>query len=318
MTIDRPVPVTPRRLAATARERLIAAGIEPGEAAMDAELLTREVLGGWERARFLAHRDDPVEGVAGELEALLTRRERREPISQVLGRREFWGLEFEVTSAVLTPRPETELIVEEALAFLRRLVAGDGGAPRGGSGRHGSGGGRPCPPVLHVADVGTGSGCLAICLAREIPSALVFATDVSEPALAVARRNAQRHGVAGRIRFEAASLLGTAPRPFPLIVSNPPYVPTADLPTLPPEVRAFEPGTALDGGADGLAIIRALLDASRSALSNEGRLIFEFGVGQADGVRTAVLESGLELLAIRPDLQGIPRTAVAARRGPGA
>lgn len=284
---------TPRQMAATARARLTTAGIEPGEAALDAELLVREALGGWDRARFLSHGDEPA-GVAPEraLAALLARRERREPISQILGRREFWGLEFRVTPDVLTPRPETELVVEEALACL-----GPNG-PRA---------------ALAVADVGTGSGCLAVALARELPLARVLATDVSPAALAVARDNAARHGVADRIRFERASLLGGAAG-LALIVSNPPYIQTGDLDVLPPEVGAYEPRAALDGGPDGLAIVRGLLDEAAPALLRGGWLVFEFGDGQDEAVRAALASGPLALERIRADLQGIPRTAVARRR----
>ncbi len=283
-------PATPRQLAALGRAHLARAGIEPGEAAMDAELLLREALGGWDRARFLAHQDDPaLEEVGRAFEALIERRARREPISLILGRREFRGLEFRVTCDVLTPRPETELVVEEALACAATL-----------------------PPVAAVADVGTGSGCLAISLAVELPAASVLATDVSAAALAVARENAARHGVAGRIAFEQASLLGGATG-LALVVSNPPYIPTRDIETLPPEVRVYEPRVALDGGPDGLDVVRALLAAASEALRPGGWLVFEFGDRQAEGVRAAVASSPLEMVRVRADLQGIPRTAVVRR-----
>ena len=259
---------------------------------MDAELLVREALGGWDRARFLAHQDEPAAGGAEHaVEALLARRERREPISLILGRREFWGVEFRVTPDVLTPRPETELVVEEALACL----ATD-----------------PAPAPLSLADVGTGSGCLAVALALELPTAHVVATDVSAAAREVARGNATRHGVAGRIRFERASLLGGAGN-LSLVVSNPPYVAAGDLAALPPEVREFEPASALDGGPDGLEIVRDLLASAGSALLPGGWLVFEFGDGQEEGVRAAIAASRLEMVRIRSDLQGIPRTAVVRR-----
>ncbi|HOC17833.1 MAG TPA: peptide chain release factor N(5)-glutamine methyltransferase [Vicinamibacterales bacterium] len=283
-------PATPRQLAALGRARLAGAGIEPGEAAMDAELLLREALGGWDRARFLAHQDDPAtERTGPAFEALIERRARREPISLVLGRREFWGLEFRVTRDVLTPRPETELVVEEALACAATL-----------------------PRRASVADVGTGSGCLAVSLAIELPAASVLATDVSAAALEVARENAARHGVAGRITFERASLLGGAAG-LALVVSNPPYIPTRDIETLPPEVRLHEPRAALDGGPDGLDVVRALLAAALEALMPGGWLVFEFGDGQAQAVQAAVASSPLEMVRIRADLQGIPRTAAVRR-----
>jgi release factor glutamine methyltransferase len=284
-------------MAASGRARLAAAGLEPGEAALDAELLVREALGRWDRARLLSHGDEPAgEPAERAFEALLARRERREPISLILGRREFWGLEFRVTPGVLTPRPETELLVEEALACLGR------GAP---------------PGPLALADVGTGSGCLAIALALEEPAATILATDVSPAALDVARDNAARHGVTNRIRFECASLLGGADG-LCLAVSNPPYIPTGDIATLPLEVRGHEPRAALDGGPDGLAIIRDLLEDAGRALVPGGWLVFEFGDGQERAVREAVAASRLELVRIRADLQGIPRTAVARRSPPAA
>ena len=279
-------------MAARGRALLAAAGIEPGEAALDAELLVREALGGWDRARFLSRGDEPAgEPAERALGELLARRARREPISQILGRREFWGLEFHVTRDVLTPRPESELIVEEALACL----AGHERTAR-----------------LWLADAGTGSGCLAVALARERPASRVLATDVSRAALEVARRNADRHAVADRIRFEHAPLLAGA-EGLALVVSNPPYIPAGDLVALPPEVRAHEPRVALDGGPDGLAVVRDLLEAAARAVVPGGWLVFEFGDGQDAAVRAAVAASPLELVRIRADLQGIPRTAVVRR-----
>jgi release factor glutamine methyltransferase len=286
--------VTIRDLVLAARTRLAAAGIEPGEAAMDAELLAREVLG-WDRARFLAHEIDAAPAsLTAPFEALVSRRERREPVSEILGRREFWGLDFEVTRDVLTPRPETEIIVEEAIARAACEPA----------------------PALRIADVGTGSGCLAVVLAREFPRSTLVATDISPSALEVARRNAARHGVADRIDFRRTSLLdGIAPA-FDLVVSNPPYVPTRDLASLPPEVRNFEPREALDGGNDGLDAVRDLAKGAAGVLSPGGWLIMEFGYGQESGVRAAIADTSLELVGIRSDLQGIPRTLV-ARPGVG-
>jgi release factor glutamine methyltransferase len=274
---------------AAARDRLSDAGIDRRQAAFDAELLAREVLG-WDRARLLAwHGEPPPAGFDSAYEPLIARRARREPVTTIIGRREFMGLEFEVTSEVLSPRPESEFIVEEALACL------DAAGAR-----------RP----FTLADVGTGSGCLAICLARERPGARVLATDVSEAALAVATRNARRHQVDERVEFRRTSLLDGITEPLRVIVSNPPYVATGDIRGLPPEVREFEPFVALDGGADGLGLIRELLRSASAALEPGGWLVFEFGYGQEDGVREAIVGSALELVRIRHDLQGIPRTAV--------
>jgi release factor glutamine methyltransferase len=286
-----------RDLVNSARARLVSAGVDGREAAMDASLLARHALG-WELAGFLAHQDDtPPPSFAGAYEALVRRRAAREPVSAILGRREFWGLEFAVTPDVLAPRPETEIILEAAVD-----ACGSTGAT----------------PILRgpgavIVDVGTGSGCLAVGLAREFPGARVVATDISLAALAVAARNAARHGVDGRVQFVRTSLLSGVAGPAALIVSNPPYIPTDDIPSLPPEVSGWEPRPALDGGADGLDAIRALLDDSARVLAPGGWLIMEFGFGQADAVRAAVLRSPLELVEIRCDLQGIPRTLVARR-----
>lgn len=273
---------------------------------MDAELLARETLG-WDRARFLAHATDAAPAsFLGAFPTLLSRRARREPVSEILGRREFWGLDFEVTRDVLTPRPETELILEEAVSRLA-------GRTRTGT---------PPPPdaavlgrdaALAIVDVGTGTGCLAVCLAHEFPNSTIVATDISPAALALARRNADRHQVRGRIEFRLTSLLDGIAPPFDLVVSNPPYVKTADLPGLPPEVRDYEPREALDGGPDGLDVIRRLLTDAAGVLRPGGWAMVEFGFGQEAGVQQAVAAAGLDLVAIRPDLQGIPRTVVARK-----
>ena len=252
-------------------------------------------------------RNDPAPAsLAAPFTALVARRELREPVSEILGRREFWGLEFEVTADVLTPRPETEIIVEEAIA---RATGGQ--APIGPGTSHPASG--LARPAVRIADVGTGSGCLAIALAREFPRSTVVATDLSSAALAVARRNAARHGVLERIDFRLTSLLDGVTPTFDLVVSNPPYIPTGDIVSLPPEVRDHEPREALDGGKDGLDAARELMKGAGGVLARGGWLIVEFGFGQEDGVRAAVAEANLELVAIRPDLQGIPRTVVARR-----
>lgn len=281
-------PSTLREAVREARRHLEAAGIAAEEAARDADLLALHVLG-WDRARLLAHDTDLLrpEPLA-RFEVLVARRGSREPISQIVGRREFWGLDFEVTPDVLTPRPETEILIEEALARLPDCR------------RH----------PLALADAGTGSGCLAICLARECPAALVHASDISEKALSVARRNAAVHEVESRIRFHHASLLDDIPGPLDLVVSNPPYIPSADILSLPVEVREHEPLAALDGGDDGLDLVRALLQQAAERLRPGGWLLFEFGYGQEPRVRQAAGDSRFTLVGIRADLQGIPRAAL--------
>jgi len=270
-----------------ARETLGAAGIAPEDATLDAELLARHVLG-WDRARLLADsREPPPAGFDAAYAPLVARRAAREPIAYITGHREFWSLDFEVTPDVLIPRPETELIVEEAVALYR-----DG------------------KPGL-IIDVGTGSGCLAIALAVEFPDAELIATDVSLAALTVARRNAVRHAVDHRIAFVQTDLM---PRSWniDLIVSNPPYVPLADAPSLSPDVRVYEPRIALYAGADGLEVYRRLLPETRgyATLAEDTRLIVEVGYDQDAAVTALAVASGWTLERARHDLQGITRTLV--------
>ena len=276
-----------------ATSRLVAAGLAPDVAALDAEVLARHVLG-WDRAAYVCNRRDAApRGFGTAYEAALDRRAGREPVASILGRREFWGLELEVGPGVLTPRPETELLVEEAL----RLAAE---APRA---------------ARLLADVGTGSGCVAIALATELPAARIIATDVSAAALAVARRNAAGHGVEHRIAWVRTSCLDGVCAAPDVIVANPPYVPDGDIAGLPPEVRDFEPRLALAGGPDGLEVVRRLLDAAAGRLAPGGHLVLELGSGQAPAARDAVAaRPQLALVRVRRDLQGIARTLVARRR----
>ncbi|HXE81436.1 MAG TPA: peptide chain release factor N(5)-glutamine methyltransferase [Vicinamibacterales bacterium] len=285
---------TLQHLVQSAAARLERAGLSPADAAFDAGLLARAVLG-WDRATLLVRAPaPPPPGFEEKYEALVARRERREPAAQLLGYREFWGRPFEVTRDVLVPRPETELIVESALERLRQHA----------------------PDSPRIVDVGTGSGCLAITLALEagLP---VTATDISEAALQVARRNAIRLG-APQVTFVRAHLLeGLAPG-FDLIVANPPYVRETDRQALSPEVRDYEPETALFGGEDGLAIVRELLDVAPRYLRPHGHLLMEFGAGQDDVIRSLVAaRPQLRLEAIREDLQGIDRMAIIRCRNQG-
>lgn len=273
-----------------ARERLVHAGIRSDEAALDAEVLARHVLN-CDRATLLTRANDPLPSAFGRLyDELVRRRLAREPIAYIVGHREFWGLEFDVTPAVLIPRPETELVIEEALAAF------------------------PHKPVVHtIIDVGTGSGCLAVILAIEFASATVVAIDSSAAALDVARQNAARHNVSERVALVHGDLLDDVHVSADLIVSNPPYVPDADAATLQPEVARYEPACALYGGPDGLDVIRRLLAVAPARLAPEGRLIVEFGFGQESAVRDAALQSGWTTDRVRRDLQGIPRVAVLRR-----
>ncbi len=295
-----------RDLVEGARRRLEAAGIPRAEAALDAELLARDVLG-WDRATWIARRDDDERTVdhrtvtargagafAASFETLVTRRATREPMAYIRGSQEFYGREFLVGPGVLIPRPETELIVQEALALdVARRVA------------------RP-----RVADVGTGSGILAVTLAVEWPSARVTATDISADALAIARGNAEAHGVASRIRFVEAPYLTGVAGPLDLVVSNPPYVRATEAPSLLPEVRDHEPGVALFGGDDGLRDIRVVVAAAAGALEPGGSLVMEIGFDQAADVTGLVMATGVfDAARVRHDLQGHPRVIVATRPG---
>jgi release factor glutamine methyltransferase len=282
-----------RTIAAAAR--LAAAGIARDEAERDARLLARTVLG-WDAARLLASAPDaPPPYFADQYEALIDRRSAREPLAYVVGHQEFWGLDFSVSPAVLIPRPETELAVETALELFPDRE-------------------RP----LRIADVGTGSGCIAVALAHERPNAEVLATDISEDALSVARQNAERYGVSTRIEFTRRDLLNHLDRVFDLIVANPPYVPERDRPALQPEVRDHEPSLALFAGPDGLAVIERLLQQAADHLDLRGLLIMEFGFGQSDQVRALVQGTpGLEEVRLREDLQGIPRILIAVQSQSG-
>jgi release factor glutamine methyltransferase len=261
------------------------------DAGLDARVLAGFVLG-WDAAHLLADgRDDEPRGFLERYAIVVERRSRREPVAYITGEKEFWNLSFEVSPAVLIPRPETELIIETALAQFHDSAA-----------------------HLLVADVGTGSGCLAVVLASRRPHTTVTATDVSADALQVAGRNAARHGVANRIRFIETDLLEGVDGPFDLIVANPPYVPEGDRRTLQPDVRDYEPPLALFAGDDGLAIIRRLLAQVTGRLAPSGTLMFELGFGQALAVDELISRApGLRMIDLTRDLQGIPRVAVVTR-----
>jgi release factor glutamine methyltransferase len=231
-------------------------------------------------------------------EGLIARRAAGEPLQYIVGRQEFFGLEFEVTPEVLIPRPETELVIEETVHLVQNIAASRSGW-------------RPL-----IVDVGTGSGCIAVTLARELSAARVIATDVSLTALRVARRNASRYGLAGRVHLVAADLLGAFPgHPCAdFIISNPPYVARRDLPSLQREVRDWEPHVALTDFADGLSFYRRLFGDAPACLNPGGFLICEMGYSQAEQIAALIDESVWAEQRILADLQGIPRTFVLRRR----
>jgi release factor glutamine methyltransferase len=275
---------------AAARRALRNAGIGAQEAELSARVLAEHVLG-WDAARYftLANQSGPPD-FAAHYGALIARRAAREPAAYIVGRQEFWGLSLDVSPDVLIPRPETELIIEAAL----EQFAGRDDA-------------------IAIADACTGSGCLAVALADELPRASVVATDISEVALAVARRNAKRHGV-GRIHWVCTDVLDGIDGTFDLIVGNPPYVRSGDRPALQPEVRDYEPAVALFGGNTGVEIVAKLVKQATSRLRSQGVLIFEFGFGQEIAVEELIdRTAGLTMIGFRQDLQGISRTALARR-----
>ena len=275
---------------ARARARLAEAGLSEADASVDVDLYARTILG-WDKVRLLIEQQSPVpEPLEPTLSQWIERRIRREPTAYIVGHREFWGLDFKVTPAVLIPRPETESIVDEGVALGRAL------------------------PSPRMADIGTGSGCIVVALALELPRARFVATDVSEEALAVARTNAERHRVADRIEFIATSYLDGVDGGFDVITANPPYVRDGDKPGLSRDVR-HEPDVALFGGTEGLRDIGGVLAAASAALVPGGWLVMEFGYGQEPGVEALVsMQPALRLHRVQPDLQGIPRTAIIQRR----
>lgn len=286
--------MTLREKIGAAQARLVAAGIQESEAGRDAVLLARHVLD-WDGATLYANYHDPATAAFIErFDPLIERRARREPVAYIRRVQEFWNRDFVVNPAVLIPRPETELIIEE---FLARLPADAPARPR------------------RVADIGTGSGCLAVTVAAERPYCEVIATDISEEALHVAHLNAGRYGVADRIAFRESAYLIGAGGVFDFILSNPPYVTESEYQNLAPEVREYEPATALVAGEDGFRDIRQIVDLATAYLVPGGTMLIEIGHQHADAV-VDLLDSfpALRLAGISNDLQCIPRVAVIERK----
>jgi len=291
-------------------------------ARLAAELLLMHAIGR-DRAWLYAHPEEEIAADARDtFFALIARRAEGVPTQHLTGRQEFWGLEFEVTPDVLIPRPETEHVVEVALDRLKKCLGAASTALNG--------------ETLRIADVGTGSGCLAIALAKELPNARIFATDIPAAALVVARRNAERHNLAARIEFVECNLLdaflsehesakveasasgntGHGPRAtasFHLIVSNPPYVALSDAPTLPREVRDHEPHVALFAGESGLDLYAPLVNAAEKLLASGGALVIELGYNAAVHVRALLENKNWRDITFTNDLAGIARVASALR-----
>jgi release factor glutamine methyltransferase len=260
---------------------------------LDARILVGHALT-LDHAALAAQADRRLTGdEADTIAALARRRLAREPVARIVGTKEFWGLPIALNADTLVPRPETETLVEAALAVL-------------GDARK-----RP----LRIADLDTGSGALLLALLHELPAARGVGTDISIAALARARANAETLGLGGRAAFVAcdhgSALGGSAPGGrLDLIVANPPYVASGDIAGLEPEVRNFDPRAALDGGADGLAAYRAIIADAERLLAPRGLLVLELGAGQLDAVRSLTVAAGLTPTATHNDLSGVARALV--------
>ena len=263
-----------------------ARGVEPG----DARLLLAAALG----ASRLELATAPERPLSPEEErrfrGYVVRRAAGEPASRILGRREFWSLEFDISPAVLDPRPDTETVVEAALEAVGKRE-------------------RP----LDLLDLGVGSGCILLALLSELPQARGLGSDRSEAAARAARHNARRLGLAGRARFVVADWDAPLAGRFDLVVSNPPYIPSGEIEGLSPEVALHDPRAALDGGADGLAAYRRLATALPRLLKPGGAAALEMGSGQAEAVTQLLERAGLKAQPPRADLAGRPRCLVARR-----
>jgi release factor glutamine methyltransferase len=263
---------------------------------LQAELLLAHLLNQPRMKLYLDFERSLTPSEVDAFRELIRRRGRREPLQQIVGSTSFCGLEIAVSRDALIPRPETELLAERGWTFLNQLSTRN-----------------PQPPT--ALDFGTGSGCLAIALACQCATAEVYAVDISPEALALARRNAARHGLAERIRFLHGDGFAALPEGtrFDLILSNPPYIPSGDLASLPPEVRDYDPHRALDGGADGLDHGRRLAAGSARFLKPHGRLMLEFGDGQAERLREILQQQMWIVEAIVEDYTHQPRIMVARR-----
>jgi release factor glutamine methyltransferase len=260
--------------------RLRAAGIE--EPRREARLILAAAQGVDATGLLLL---DAVEET--KFEPLLRRREAREPLAYILGRREFWGLMFEVSQATLIPRPDSEILVEAALAA--------------------------CPAASRVLDLGTGTGCLLLALLHELPGAFGVGVDLVPEAAMLAARNATALGLARRAAFLAGDWAAALDGKFDLVISNPPYIPAAEISGLMPEVAGYEPASALDGGAEGLDAYRRIIALLPQILAENGVAVLELGIGQAPSVNGLAAGAGFACTT-RPDYAGVARAAILRRR----
>lgn len=257
---------------------------------LEAEILLACALG--IRRIDLYVRHDQIVDDAGRarFRDMVRRRQEGCPTAHIVGKKEFYSLDFAVSPATLIPRPDTELLVDEALRQAKPLT----------------------DPL--IADIGTGTGCVAVALAHRLPKARIVAVDISPEALETARGNATRLGVADRVDFRLGDLLAPLAGLRPdLIVSNPPYIPTNDIAGLDPGVRDHEPALALDGGPDGLRVIERLAEQALSLLAPGGRLLVEIGAGQEEGARGVLTRAGFMVESVRKDGGGLPRVVRAGR-----
>ncbi|MDX2043909.1 MAG: peptide chain release factor N(5)-glutamine methyltransferase [Acidobacteriota bacterium] len=285
------MPATIAETLKLASERLRAASV-PNDV-LDAQTLLAEALGKDRTYLIVNFNEQLGEDLLAAYFSLIERRSAGEPLQYITGHQQFFGLEFEVTPDVLIPRPETELIVEETIRLVEEC--------------------KLAAPV--IVDVGTGSGCIPVTLARELADAKVFACDISTAALTVARRNAARHDLETRIEFIESDLLTLFPENLfaDFILSNPPYVAAHELSTLQREVRDWEPHTALTDNGDGLSFYRRLLAEAPGRLKPGGHLICELGFGQADAVSAMADSATWSEVRLLNDLQGIARTIILRR-----
>ncbi|MGH7923967.1 MAG: peptide chain release factor N(5)-glutamine methyltransferase [Candidatus Binatus sp.] len=274
-----------------ASRRLADAGVESSP--LDAQLLMAEAAGVTREAVVIGSIGLSA-SILEKFDAMVARREKREPIAYIVGHKEFYSLDFEVTPAVLIPRPETEFVVGAAL----ECIAGKANA--------------------HVLDIGTGSGAIAVAIAVNAPSTHITAVDISPEAIAVASRNASRHRVENRVTLRRAdcfevldvsAALGT----FEVIVSNPPYLADGEIAALDPDVRGYEPRVALSAGAGGFDILRRIAAGALGHLAGDGELILEAAVGQAPAVAKFVEDAGLSVVSVINDFAGHPRVLRARR-----
>lgn len=278
-----------RRLAETFR----GAGVDTPE--LDARILVAEALGISRTALMASPERELSPSNLASIADYETRRRHREPVSRILGHREFRALSLEIGEATLDPRPDTEVVVDAIVALAKEVAT----------------------PNLRVLDLGTGSGAILIAALRELEDATGVGTDIDAVTLQIARRNAERAGVAGRAKFHQASWLTGVAGKFDIVVSNPPYIPSADIAVLEPEVSRFDPRRALDGGSDGLDAYRAILADVSDSLNPGGWIVFEVGDGQAAEVMALCRQYGLgdgENPRIWADLGGGTRCVAARSR----